>query len=246
MLPGSHSDIRYHFFVKFLKKEYSENPLVLEVGSGPVGISHYWKGKVVGLDIDVQKKKSKNLLLVKGTAIQLPFRDKEFDCTIAIDFLEHIPQGCRKKAVLEMIRVTKKDIVVGVPCGDKAIEWENKARKVYEKKINEWKRENLIRASLVKQRGVFLIEHENMGLPSEQWLLKMVEEAAQESTGTFNIKVSDNESLWVWYFYLLAELKYNYFRWLATAALTMAIHPFLRKIKWAGCYRKIFTIRREK
>jgi len=246
MLPGSHSDIRYYLLVNYLKSVYLGKPLILEVGSGPVGFSHYWKGSVVGLDINIRKGKNKNLKLVNGTAIHLPFLDKKFDFTLSVDFLEHIPFLDRKKAVLEMIRVTKGDILIGVPCGSRAKKWENKARKTYEEKIKWWEKKDPDRASLVKQKGMFLSEHKSMSLPSEEALSKMIKESVRESIGHFDIEVIDNESLWVWYFYLLAELKYNYFRWFITTMLTLIMYPFLRRAKWGGYYRKIFIIKKGK
>jgi len=95
-----------------------KNSLILEVGCGTGIWIKALKGErfhePVGLDISadmlrIARKKGLKKL-VRGTALNLPFRDNSFDLTLFITSLEFIPD--RVKAFTEALRVTKKGIVV--------------------------------------------------------------------------------------------------------------------------------------
>jgi len=58
-----------------------------------------------------------------ASAAQLPFRDNEFDVTVASDVLEHIPPEMRKTVIGESLRVTRGLAIFGFPCGQVA--WES-------------------------------------------------------------------------------------------------------------------------
>jgi ubiquinone/menaquinone biosynthesis C-methylase UbiE len=102
---------------KKLKVETSLNDKVLDVGC----FDGYWlstqKAKEkVGLDIDIQKK-YKNIKYVKGSALDMPFKNDYFDKVFAFDVIEHIPANTEQRFLRELIRVTKKDgsIIFTVP-----------------------------------------------------------------------------------------------------------------------------------
>jgi ubiquinone/menaquinone biosynthesis C-methylase UbiE len=53
--------------------------------------------------------------LVQGTASNLPFFSNSFDCVIACEVLEHIPNLVFESVLKEMERITKKYIIITVP-----------------------------------------------------------------------------------------------------------------------------------
>ncbi len=79
-------------------------------------------GEVVGIDLtpqqlrkSMEKLKSKRLVLMRGDAEGLPFREEVFNATVSVGAVEYFPNP--KKAVQEMMRVVKSDgkIAIGGP-----------------------------------------------------------------------------------------------------------------------------------
>jgi len=60
--------------------------------------------------------------LVQGTANQLPFSSESFDLIITCEMLEHIPNTIYRSVLDEIMRVTKKYILITVPYREK-LEW---------------------------------------------------------------------------------------------------------------------------
>lgn len=52
---------------------------------------------------------------VQADATALPFADTEFDVTICLDVVEHMPPEVRPKAIAEMARVSRRMVVVAFP-----------------------------------------------------------------------------------------------------------------------------------
>lgn len=110
--------LRYKPVVAKLKKlrNQNKNLKVLEVGSGSKGITRFFKHPVVGMDIGFQDHKNKYLKEVIGSATKkFPFESDEFDVVIAIDAIEHFPKKERLKSLKEMLRVSKKHIIIAGP-----------------------------------------------------------------------------------------------------------------------------------
>lgn len=95
---------------------------VLEVGSGSQGISELYPYTFTGLDRSTddysgsKHSVAKNMHFVQGDVFRMPFKDHSFDMVFSVDMLEHLPIHKRKKAIHEMIRVSKKYIIVAFPC----------------------------------------------------------------------------------------------------------------------------------
>jgi len=99
---------------------------ILEVGPGDGLIFNTLKG--AGYDpvaFDISRNALKHIQsskLVQGTASQLPFSSNSFDLVLACEVLEHIPNHIYKSVLEEIIRVTKKYILITVPYREK-LEW---------------------------------------------------------------------------------------------------------------------------
>lgn len=130
--------LRYDPIVKMLKKierKMEKNELsVLEIGSGSIGITRFYKGKVVGLDIEGEKYNHPRLKFFKGSATNLPFKDKSFDVVISVDTLEHLTRKDQLKMVQEAYRVAKKYILFTYPIG---------FNKYHKKILKTWKKSHL-------------------------------------------------------------------------------------------------------
>lgn len=108
--------IRYRPVLEEIKRVRPQ--VVLEVGSGPEGLSLFWRGKVIGVDVEFKRRPL--LLAVRATACALPFRDRSWPLVLSCDTLEHIPPPKRRLAITEMARVSEKNLMVVFPSGQAA------------------------------------------------------------------------------------------------------------------------------
>ena len=96
---------------------------VLLVGCGPSARVAVGIGELsVGVDIFrpyLEKARSEGVLgnLVRADAIKLPFRSFTFDCVIALDVIEHLPKRKGHGLIGEMVRVSKRRVVIFTPNG---------------------------------------------------------------------------------------------------------------------------------
>ncbi len=110
--------LRYEPIVAKLKElKKTHNKLkVLEVGSGSKGVTRFFKHHVTGIDVEFQKHKNKYLkeILIPPNK-KYTFKNNEFDVVVSVDTIEHIPRKYRKKTLKEMLRVSKRFIMLTCP-----------------------------------------------------------------------------------------------------------------------------------
>lgn len=109
--------LRYLAVADELRRLGLDRPTLLEVGSSRLGITPYWPGRVVGLDLDFPPQVSPRLIAVRGDAQRLPFKDRAIDVALACAFLEHLPASHRAGCLGEMVRVARKAVVLVAPSG---------------------------------------------------------------------------------------------------------------------------------
>src|SRR3989338_5574844 len=139
--------LRYFPIVKKLKEISSKakKPLnVLEIGSGSIGITRFFNGEVVGIDVEPEKYKNPRLTFIKGSATNLPFADSSFDVVVSVDTLEHLTRKEQIKMVLEAYRVSKNHILFTYPVG---------FNKYQKKIIATWKKSHLTKSLEEHLRG---------------------------------------------------------------------------------------------
>jgi 2-polyprenyl-3-methyl-5-hydroxy-6-metoxy-1,4-benzoquinol methylase len=98
---------------------------LLDVGCGEGVLTLRWaeqlgSGRVIGIDLDDPKLQAEwatrqraNLEFRAMSAEQLPFPDREFDLSAAIEVLEHVPDP--ERTLAEMARVAAGHLLVSVP-----------------------------------------------------------------------------------------------------------------------------------
>jgi 2-polyprenyl-3-methyl-5-hydroxy-6-metoxy-1,4-benzoquinol methylase len=98
---------------------------LLDVGCGEGVLTLQWaqrlgSGRVIGIDLQDPKLESEwairqraNLEFRAMSAEQLPFADREFDLSAAIEVLEHVPDP--ERTLAEMARVAAGHLLVSVP-----------------------------------------------------------------------------------------------------------------------------------
>ena len=70
---------------------------------------------VIALDLDKPEIEHGKIRCVKGDATALNFPDRSIDLVVCLEVLEHIPTQMLAKACLELARVAKGHVLVGVP-----------------------------------------------------------------------------------------------------------------------------------
>jgi SAM-dependent methyltransferase len=91
---------------------------VLDVGCGDGRLLHAVARRAefaVGVDIHVEPLRRLWLPGLRASAMGLPFRSSSFELVMATEILEHLPAADRRRALLEMRRVSKRLVLVSVP-----------------------------------------------------------------------------------------------------------------------------------
>lgn len=112
--------VRYFPILRVLRRHAADSGPILEIGSGSYGLAHFYRGQVVGCDLNFPDVPEDNMLPVRCSGTRLPFADSSFEAVVASDVLEHVPPDLRLPVVDEALRVTGKLAVFAFPCGKEA------------------------------------------------------------------------------------------------------------------------------
>jgi cyclopropane fatty-acyl-phospholipid synthase-like methyltransferase len=144
--------VRYQELARIV--EAGPGPTLLEVGSGSRGIATYLSSpwRVTACDRDFSDYGARRhpagdeIERVIGDALALPFDDRSFDVAVSLDMLEHIPSDLRGQALRELVRVSRRAVVVGCPCGAPALAADRRLARFYgrvRRPVPAWLREHL-------------------------------------------------------------------------------------------------------
>lgn len=103
--------ISYFYQINSITQTLPKN--ILEIGVGNKTVSNYLKQanfKITTCDFDIKLNPDK-----VGDIRKLPFRNKSFSTVSAFEVLEHIPFSDFEKALKEMHRVSKKNVIISIP-----------------------------------------------------------------------------------------------------------------------------------
>lgn len=217
--------LRYLPIVDILKKHGLAKSRILEIGSGSYGITPYLGRKITGIDTKFDEPQHELLTQVKMSAIKIPFKSNEFDVAIFSDVLEHIPKINRIKVLNEVIRVTRKALVISGPFGKDSYSQDKKLAKYSKQKL--------------KKTHPFFCEHLKNGLPEivdiYTYLRKQprVKEIKVEGQ-SLNLKVRE----WLMKFFITNN-KLQFYFYLKGL---MVFVPLLRKMNSKPCYRQLIYV----
>ena len=216
--------VRYRPILKQLKRAKGS---VLEVGSGPMGISILSGELFVGCDSVFEQQPVPTMSAVIGSALHLPFASREFQVVIASDVLEHIPADSRAEAVRQLIRVSRRWVIIGVPCGS-AAEW-----------ADRW----LAHWLTYRGRSVpgWLVEHQTVGLPGCDYVDNLLKQQGGVTWTMF-----PNENAWMHLLFMIFDgmglggrlIRHIWRRW---PGLLTCITDASR---WRPWYRRIYVVER--
>ena len=92
--------------------EVRQSDALLDVGCGTAKYLSMFPCNKIGIDPSAELLKQASIPVVLGVAEQLPFPDKAFDIVLSLTALHHCANV--QKAVSEMKRVARRDIVISV------------------------------------------------------------------------------------------------------------------------------------
>lgn len=72
-------------------------------------------GEVTALDLELPVIDDARIRCVKGNVTSLDFTDGQFDLVFCAEVLEHIPPQLLARACRELVRVSRRHLVIGVP-----------------------------------------------------------------------------------------------------------------------------------
>ena len=132
---------RYAPIWQILKSYPRSTSKALEVGSGAEGLALFWKGALVSVDVRFKRRPISQG--VQGSTLHLPFAAGSFPVVTSCDMLEHIHSTHRRAAVLEMVRVSGSQILLGFPSGETATQLYRDLGQTFGSAQPDWLREHL-------------------------------------------------------------------------------------------------------
>lgn len=226
---------RYWQIVQIVKRSCtSKDCRILEIGSSSYGTARFYEGNIIGLDIQFHDETeiAKNLSPIVGSACFLPFKDRSFEVIVSVHMLEHIPSNARSIAIREILRVSKKLIVLSVPCGKKSEFYEEKLRRFH---------------SLCFEDRGWLKEHEEFGLPEKR---NIIEEIYNSNPNT-TVEVFGSVNVAIWFTTMIIQLPFDTLLWKFAPAKRNALLKVLMKMTgwlmpicdFGDTYQQIFIIK---
>jgi Methyltransferase domain len=215
---------RYYPIIRTLKlHNLFDQGSLLEIGSGSTGIGRFRKVPFVGCDLTFPVPPEWPMLPLSASAARLPMKDRQFDVVLASDVLEHIPPDLRPTVIEEALRVARKLVIFGFPCGQVA--WESD-RALYNTYLNE-----------KREPPGWLAEHMEAPFPETDLF-----QAAEGWT----IALSGNENLRFHAWLMRQEMSYRFVRasMAAMRAAPSLLEFLLRQADGPPCYRQIVTLLR--
>jgi len=103
-----HRFISYYHQIESALKTKPKN--ILEIGIGNKTVSNYLKQSEIDVvTCDINRKLNPDVI---ADIRKLPFENERFDCVLAFEIIEHIPFSDVLKALDELIRVSKKHVIL--------------------------------------------------------------------------------------------------------------------------------------
>ena len=200
---------------------------VLEVGSGSTGVGLLVDRPFVGCDVTFERRPVPQMSATIGSATNLPFADRGFSVVVASDLLEHLPCEVRATAIDELIRVSRRLVIIGVPCG--------RASEDADRRLRQWQ------SFWHKPVPNWLKEHQALSLPACGSIELILAERVD-----VEYSFLPNENVWMHLIFLIIDMSWLVkgirllWRW-APAALNWVADA----AGWGVPYRRIFVVERQ-
>ena len=99
---------------------------LLDVGSGSAGLTKLLgaRWQATALDVEFEeggRPRGREGSRIVGDVRDLPIVDRAFDVVAAVDLLEHVRSVDRRRAVAELCRVARRQVIIACPTGSEAL-----------------------------------------------------------------------------------------------------------------------------
>lgn len=215
---------RFFPILQELKRQLPVGGELLEVGSGSLGLGEFWSRSFVGCDVTFSMRPAHHMRAVVCSGTELPFGDRTFDAVVVSDVIEHVPPTLRKTIVDEALRVARKIVVFGYPCGQAASELDHKLYRDYQNKK--------------LMPPIWLEEHMLHPFPDDSLFADI--------PAGWTSRVIPNEILSFHYWMMRTEMfrGWNYAFRLALRVAPRLVEKGLRVVNREPSYRKLFVLTR--
>lgn len=140
--------VRYSKILEKRKELLINKYSILEVGACESGIASYLKRPVTGLNLVDVEATNKWLNTTTCNMIDIDYSSNSFDYVLSVDVLQHLSREERIKAIAEMLRVAKREVIIVCPCGKMATRYDIHLHNNYIKSnrsIPKWLRDQVQR-----------------------------------------------------------------------------------------------------
>lgn len=201
----------------------------LDVGSGGRGLSLYWEGRVVEMDLRTCGWERKpNRIPVAGSGLALPFRTDAFDAVICSDVIEHLRPEKRPELLSEMIRVARRMVILGAPCGAAARRAEMSVDRAHRRShgcSHPW-----------------IAEHLLYPIPDSETLTEEIRRISRDQGTEGSVRVQGNTNLFLWKTLFRLYVGGGPQRAALIRSAVLLLLPALRHLHMGKTYRKIFFV----
>lgn len=179
---------RYRALGEIIRSLGVRHSSFLDVGCSGSGLNPILDRPFAGVDTDLSRPNVKTLIKIGASAERLPFQDNTFEVATSIDALDWLSPRQRFNALREMVRVSARHVVVGLPLGKGALEFDRELYAFGAKRL---------KIPLKKNRN-WLTIHETHGLPKKQ---EVVAQLRRIESIRFRVREKGNL-----YFHIMATL----------------------------------------
>jgi len=112
---------------------HSTSARLLDAGCGNSGIASFLPDvPIVGVDLEPPPDRSANVTFQLASICELPFQDRAFPVVSCIDVLEHLSPAERERAISELVRVTRRHLLIACPHGQRASACDSRFLRAYQ------------------------------------------------------------------------------------------------------------------